>query len=167
MRIENSFLEKIAVKPQDWRHSRLWSLSRVDLTSLVRTEEGSPPLELTYDDLHEKWTARREGNDLTADLDPLRANFVLVALENLQVARWLAPGDEAAATALAKPLLTFTITERTVDDFGDESGKKQQSLTLAPEPSSGVIYGKISSDPSPFILDPESFLKLGIPLLDE
>lgn len=167
MRIENSFLEKIAVKPQDWRHARLWSLSKFDLTSLVRTEEGSPPLELTYNDLHEKWTARRDGNDVTADLDPARANFVLAALENLQVTRWLAPADEAAAAALAKPTLAFTITENTVDDFGDRVGEKQDTLTLATVPSSGVIFGKISSDPSPFILDPESFLKLSIPLLDD
>jgi hypothetical protein len=167
MRIENSFLEKIAVKPQDWRHSRLWSLSKVDLTSIVRTDDGSPPLELAYNDLAETWKARRDGNDVTADLDPARANFVLAALENLQVTRWLAPADEAAAAALAKPILTFTITENTVDDFGDRVGEKQETLTLATDPSSGVIYGKISSDPSPFILDPESFLKLGIPLLDE
>lgn len=167
MRIENSFLEKVAVKPQDWRHSRLWSLSKVDLTSLVRTEEGSPPLELTYDDLNEKWKAIRDGNDVTADLDTARANFVLAALENLQVTRWLAPTDEAAAAVLAKPALSYVITEKTVDDFGDELGKKQQTLTLATESSSGLIFGKISSDPSPFILDPESFLKLSIPLLDD
>lgn len=168
MRIEDSFLEKVAVKPQDWRHSRLWSLSKVDLTSLVRTEEGSPPLELAYNDLAETaWKARRDGNDVTADLDPLRANFVLAALENLQVSRWLAPTDEAAAVVLAKPFLTFAITENTVDDFGDDVGTKQQTLTLATESSSGLIFGKISSDPSPFILDPESFLKLSIPLLDD
>lgn len=167
MRIENSFLEKIAVKPQDWRHSRLWSLSKVDLTSLVLKEEGSPPLELSYNDLAETWKARCNGDDVTADLDPARANFVLAALENLDVIRWLAPADETAAAALAKPILTFTLTENTVDDFGDNVGEKQEILNLATEPSSGVIYGKISSDPSPFILDPESFLKLSIPLLDE
>lgn len=167
MRIDNSFLEKIAVNAHDWRHSRLWSLSKVDLTSLVRTEEGSPPLELTYDDRIEKWKARREGNDVTSDLDTARANFVLAALENLQVTRWLAPADEAAAVVLAKPALTFAITEKTVDDFGDDVGKKMETLTLATESSSGLIYGKISSDPSPFILDPESFLKLSIPLLDD
>lgn len=167
MRIENSFLEKIAVKPQDWRHSRLWSLSKVDLTSLVRTEEGSPPLELSYNDLAETWKARRNGADVTADLDPARANFVLAALENLQVTRWLAPADESAAAALAKPFLTFSLTENTVDDFGDHVGEKQEIITLAADPSTALIYGKISSDPSPFILDPESFLKLGIPLLDE
>lgn len=167
MRIDNSFLGKIAVKAQDWRHSRLWSLSKVDLTSLVRTAGDSAPLELSYNDLAEKWQARRDGEDLTADLDPARANFVLAALENLQVTRWLSAADEEAATALAKPALTFILTENTVDDFGDRVGQKTETLTLAPDPSSGLIYGKISSDPSPFLLDPESFLKLGIPLLDD
>lgn len=167
MRIDNSFLDKIAVKAQDWRHARLWALSKVDLTSLVRTASDSAPLELSYNDLAEKWQARRDGQDLTADLDPARANFVLATLENLQVARWLAPSDEAAAAALANPSLSFTLTENTVDDFGDRVGQKTETLNLALDPPSGLIYGKISSDPSPFLLDPESYLKLGIPLLDE
>lgn len=167
MRIDNSFLDKIAVKAQDWRHARLWALSKVDLTSLVRTASDSAPLELSYNDLAEKWQARRDGQDLTADLDPARANFVLATLENLQIARWLAPSDEAAAAALANPSLSFTLTENTVDDFGDRVGQKTETLTLALDPPSGLIYGKISSDPSPFLLDPESYLKLGIPLLDE
>ncbi len=167
MRIDNSFLEKVAVKPQDWRHARLWSLSKVDLTALVRTAGDSPPLELSYDDLAERWQARLNGEDVTADLDPAHANFVLATLENLQVARWLSPEDETAAKALAKPSLSFEITENTVDDFGDRVGEKKETLTLAADPSSGLVYGKISSEPSPFIVDPESFLKLGIPLLDE
>ncbi len=167
MRIDNSFLTKIAVNAHDWRHARLWSFYKVDLTTLVRTQEGLPPLELAYDDRDESWKATRSGNDVTADLDPVRANFILTTLENLAVARWLAPNDEAAAKALAKPALTFTATENTIDDFGEISGSKTRTLTLAPDPATNLIYGKLSSDPSPFTLDAETFLKLSIPPLDE
>ena len=167
MRIDNSFLTKIAVNAHDWRHARLWSFSKVDLTSLVRTQDGSPPLELSYIDISESWKATCSGKDVTADLDPARASFILTALENLAVARWLAPTDEAAVKALAKPALTFTAIENTIDDFGEISGSKARTLTLAPDPATNLIYGKLSSDPSPFTLDAETFLKLSIPPLDK
>lgn len=167
MRIDRSFLDKIAVNAHDWRHARLWSFYKVDLTKLIRTQGEDPPLELTYDDSDPSWKAARSGNDVTADLDPLRANFILTTLENLSVARWLAPGDEAAAKALSKPALSFTATENTIDDFGDISGSKTRTITLAPDPATNLIYGKLSSDPSPFTLDADTFLKLSIPPLDE
>ena len=166
MRLENSFLDSIAVRPHDWRHARLWSISKVDLTNLTRTETGSPPLELTYNDLAEQWKATRSGEEITSNLDPSRAAFVLKTLENLQVIRWLTPTDEAATAALQNPALTFELKENTFDDFGDENGTKSQTLTLAPDPVTNTVFGKISSDPSPFTLSPESFLKLSIPLLD-
>jgi hypothetical protein len=167
MRIDNTFLEKVAVNPHDWRHARLWSLSVVDLKEIIRTETGSPPLELKYDWGSEKWHAARAGEKITADLDPARANFLLKTLENLKVSRWLSPGDEAAAKALKTPSITFHITQGTVDDLGDDAADKHETLTLAPDPTTKLIFGKISSDPSPFTLTAEDFLKLNIPLLDE
>lgn len=167
MRLDNSFLTKIAVNAHDWRHARLWSFYKVDLTKLSLMQGEELPLELFYEDSDTSWKATRAGKDITADLDPARANFILTMLETLTVARWLAPGDEAAAIALAKPSLTFTTTENTVDDFGDISGAKIRTLILAPDPATNVVYGKLSSDPSPFTLDANTFQKLSIPPLDE
>jgi len=167
MRLDNSILGKIAVRPNDWRHARLWSLSVVDVREITRTEAPSPPLRLTYDWNMEKWKAFRDGKEITASLDPARANFLLKTLENLQVSRWLSPADEAAAKVLETPALTFAITEKTLDEFGEENGERTHILTLALDPASQTVFGKIDSDPSPFTLLPENFLKLSIPLLDE
>jgi hypothetical protein len=167
MRLDNSFLRKIAVRPADWRHARLWSLSRVDLTTLERTAAGQPMLRLTYDFLGETWKAFSNGTDSTDDLDPARADFLLSTLENLKAARWLSPADEEAAAALTNPSLIFSITETTLDEFGEDSGQLTRTLTLALDTSSKTIYGKISFDPSPFTIAPEDFLKLSIPLLDQ
>jgi hypothetical protein len=164
-RQDNRFLEKIAVNVHEWRHARLWSFSKVDLTKITRTEAGSPSLELSYNDLAETWKATREGKDATADLDPILASYVLTSLENLQVASWLSPTDADAINALASPALSFTITENTVDDLGDTNGAKSVTLTLAH--GRNIVFGKISSDPSPFTLTPENYLKLAIPLLDQ
>ena len=167
MRLDNSFLNKIAVRPNDWRHSRLWSVSRVDLSTLVRTVAGEPALNLRYDFFAETWNASLDGKDVTANLDPARADFLLGILENLQVTRWLSPGDEAAAKALENPALSFALTEKIIDEFGDKKGERTQTLTLALDPTSNTVFGKISSDTSPFTITPETFLKLSIPLLDD
>ena len=167
MRIENAFLEKIATRSHDWRHARLWSLSVVDLQKLTRADGGEPPIELAYVWNDEKWQAARSGADLTSSLDPARSNFLLKALENLQVSRWLSPTDETARTALKNPTLTFTVTEDTVDDFGEKNGTQTRTLTLAPDPATNLIYGKLDSDPDYFTLATESYIKLNIPLLDE
>lgn len=171
MRLENRFLDSIAIRPHDWRHARLWSLSRVDLTSLSRTEnipdEAPSPLVLNYSDHSETWQASKDGENVTSNLDPPRASYLLGILENLQVARWLSPTDEAALSALEKPTLTFQITENTIDDFGDINGTSQKTLSLAVDPETKTVYGKTSTDPSPFTLPAETFLKLSIPLLDQ
>ncbi len=167
MRLDNRFLEKIAIRPHDWRHARLWSLSRVDLTSLTRTEPDSPALTLNYDFLGESWRAFKGETEVTSTLDPARATFLLGVLENLQVTRWLSPADESAAAALQNPTLTFELTENMIDDSGETSGKKTEALSLALDTSNQVIYGKLTSDPSPFILAPEAYVKLNIPLLDQ
>jgi Domain of unknown function (DUF4340) len=167
MRLDNLFLDKIAVRPNDWRHARLWSISVVDVKEITRTEPGSAPLRLAYEWQSEKWKALYEGQETTASLDPARANFLLTTLENLQVARWLSPADEAAAAALKNPALTLSVTEKTLDQDGEDSGEQTRTLTLALDQTSKTVFGKISSDPSPFTLPPETFLKLSIPLLDE
>ncbi len=167
MRLDPSFLEKIAVNPHEWRHALLWSLSRVDLKTIVREEEGNPPLKLNYDFLDDKWQAFQAGEEATANLDPARANFVLEVLENLQVSRWLSPLDEQGLTALLAPTLTFVVTERTVDEFGDPTGESSETLYLTLDPETQTIYGKRSNEPAMFTITPEAYLKLGIPLLDE
>lgn len=167
MRLDESFLQQIATRSQDWRHARLWSINRVDLTHLHRTQMGENALEMQYNDLHESWLAFRDGNDLTSDLDPSRANFLLTALENLQVSRWLQAEDEVALAALEKPTLSFDITSNLVDDFGDEIGKETVQLLLAADPNRQLVFGKVSNDPNPFTIDPQDFLKLNISLLDQ
>lgn len=167
MRIPREFLEKIAINSQSWRHSRLWSLSRVDLTSLERREGEEPPIELSYSFLDETWEALQNEKDLTSQLDPTKAEFLLTSLENLQVSTWLSPADPLAKNALESPDLSFTITENTIDEFGEEDGQNIRILDIATDTESRNIYGRLSTEEAPFILAPEDLLKLLIPLLDE
>lgn len=167
MRLDEDFLSKIAINPHEWRHARLWSFSTVDLKEIVRHEAGVDSLKLEYSFNDEASKAFRGDKEVTANLDQARANYLIGVLENLQVTRWLSPKDETAALILEKPTLSFDITQGMVDEFGSIPGEIKQTLTLAVDPESRQVYGKVSTEDSYFILASETFLKLQIPLLDE
>ena len=167
MALDPAFLQKIAIRPHEWRHARLGSFNRVDLKSLKRRQAGDGMLELKYDPIGDTWTAFRGGEEVTAGLDPLKANFLIGVIENLQVTNWLSPTDELAATVLETPLLSFEIVEKTVDDFGDETGEKTETLLFGVHPETRLIFGKKVSEGSCFTISEDAFRNLNMPLLDE
>lgn len=167
MSLDIAFLEKIAVRQHEWRHARLGSFNRVDLVSLKRQEIGAEALELRYFFNDEAWIASRGGKDVTANLDQLKANFLMGVIENLEVANWLSENDEEAAAALQSPLLTFEITQNLVDEFGGEIGKETEVISIGLNKTTGEIYGKKASEGLYFTLSEETLLKLSIPLLDK
>lgn len=168
MRVDSSLIQAIAVRPYEWRHARLWSVDRVHLFSIVRQAGNTPPLTLRYNFIDEAWTANREGNDLTPSLDPARANYMLTNLEGLKVSRWLATDDAGALTALLKPSLILTVVEKTTDAEGNDSGVSIRTVTLAPAApgaNPGFYYGRLNSEPHPFLLNAAVYQKIaGDPL---
>ncbi|RPJ33236.1 MAG: DUF4340 domain-containing protein [Verrucomicrobiaceae bacterium] len=166
MRVDESFLASIPVRPYEWRHSRLWSVDRVNLLGIMRVDDGGPPLVLKYQFNQESWQAGQEGKDLTPRLDPARANFMLSVLEGLKVSRWLAANDEQALAALAKPSLSLTVTEFTTDDEGETAGIMDRTVVFAPAGTPGFFFGRLGEDPHPFLLDAETYGKLAAGLLE-
>jgi hypothetical protein len=137
--------------------------------AIDRTRATEAPLELRYTFNPEQWTARRAGDDLSASLDPTRANFMLSILEGLKVTRWLSPTDEAADTALATPSLRFKIVEKATNDLGDFTGLITREVHFAPGssgPNPGFYYGRASSDSHPFLLDRDTYTKLALEILE-
>ena len=167
MCLDIDFLEKIAVRQHEWRHARLGSFNRVDIVSLKRQDMQAEPLELSYDVVGDTWKAKRGGIDVSADLDSLKANFLMGVIENLEVKNWLSEDDEEAASALENPFLKFEIQQRLVDEFGDKTGEVTEVISIGSNKSTGKIYGKKSSENLYFSLSDETVLKLSIPLLDE
>jgi hypothetical protein len=167
MLLDNDFLEKITVRQHEWRHAILGSFNRIDLVYLKRSENQAEPMELSYDVIEDTWKARRGGNDVTENLDQLNANFLMSVVEGLEVTNWLSEDHEGAKLALEKPLLTFEIMQRLVDDFGDETGKVTEVITIGVNKITGEIFGKKSSENLYFSLSKETKDMLSIPLLDE
>lgn len=170
MRVDESLVATIAVRPYEWRHSRLWSLDRVNLIAIERKPAAAPPLLLKYKFIEESWQAESNGQDRSDALDPARANFMLSVLEGLKVARWLAPADAAAATALTNPSLSLSVIEKTVNDEGDFAGLVTRKLTFAPAatgPNPGFYYGRLNTETHPFLISREIYQKLAAEVFEK
>lgn len=170
VRIDRAFLTHVSIHAWQWRHARLWSLSKVDLEKIERTTASQPPLVLGYDFITENWTAEQNGNNLADEINPAKANYLLGALETLEVTRWLAADDADALAALAQPALTLAVEERKVDETGDATGHIRRVLHLAPAPGSNPApfhYGRMDGERHPFMIDTATFDKLAVDLMSE
>ncbi|MEY4570077.1 MAG: hypothetical protein RLZZ398_1516 [Verrucomicrobiota bacterium] len=170
MRVDQSLVSSIAVRPYEWRPARLWSLDRVNLMAIDRKSGTEPPLMLRYDFNKEEWTASRAEKDITPSLDPARANYLLGILEGLKVNRWLSPDDESAAKALLRPTLVFKVIEKSTNDTGDFTGLVSREITLAPGSAGenpAFYYGRLNSDAHPFLLDRDTYGKLATDLFEK
>jgi len=171
MRVDASLIASIAVRPYEWRHARLWSLDRLNLMAIERTDGAQSPLLLHYNfnDANKTWQATRDQKDITSEIDPARADYMLGILEGLKVTRWLSPTDDAAANALVSPVLTLAVQEKTTNEMNDLTGFRNRTIRFAPNipgPNPGFYYGRLDADPNPFLLDRETFGKLATDVLD-
>lgn len=171
MQVDSSLVASIAVRPYEWRHSRLWSVDRTSLMQIERTTNNAPPLRLRYDFAKsDPWTAGSGEKDLTSFLNPARADYMLGELEGLKVTRWLPADDPSATTALLTPSLTIRIIEKGTNEMGDFTGLISREVSLAPAttaPNPAFYYGRLGSDAHPFLLDRESYGKLATDLLEK
>ncbi len=170
MRIDPSLIAAIAVHPYEWRHARLWSVNRVNLVAIERQPAAAPPITLKYKFIDESWLAEVNGIDRSASIDPARAESMLSVLEGLKVSRWLAPSDEAAATALATPSLTLTVIEKSLTPDGDFSGLTNRQLTFAPATtglSPAFFFGRLTTESHPFLISRESYQALAADLFEK
>ena len=167
-RLEDDFLNAIAVRPYEWRQARVWSVSKVDLTNLIRLRVGAPPELLEYNWQDELWTAMRGDEDATPELIQTRANFLLDRIEGIECERWLAADDTAALSALARPSLRISVTENEVDDIGDVIGNTTRQIGFAPVPDHpGFFYGIRLGDSHPFLIAEDTVRSLALPLFDD
>jgi hypothetical protein len=170
VKLDDEFIRAIAIHPWQWRHPSVWSIPAVDLAGFVRTMEGRPPLEIGYKLVADSWHARENGIDRSSELATDRANRLVTLLVDLQGETWLAPDDEAARNALARPVLTFSLAVMTYDDKGEESGISRRLLQLAPasdRPDNSLFYGRVDQDPHAFVLGSETVRLLAVDLFGD
>ncbi|MDX1680171.1 MAG: DUF4340 domain-containing protein [Akkermansiaceae bacterium] len=169
MKVDASLIRAIAVQPHEWKHSRLWSLNRVDLTGLVIERPDTEPLVLTYNFMDvSPWKARRGNQDLTPKLVGAHATFMLDQLEGLRVARWLSASDAAALSALGNPSLMITAFENIVDEDDEVIDTRTRTVAFAPAPDFiGYHYGMRLGGSNPFLIKSNVYRKLAAKLLEQ
>ena len=163
MRVDEALIRSVAVRPYEWKNARLWSLDKVNLLAIQRSVAGSTPLTLKYRFIDEMWNGEIDGRDVSATVDPVKANYFLSVLEDLKVSRWLAPNDEAALNALRTPSLVIDVVEKKFDDLGEFAGTGSRKLTLAPSDSSArpsSYFGRMGSEANLFTIDAETYGKI-------
>jgi hypothetical protein len=141
----------------------LWSLDKVNLLAIRREAMGAPALTLRYRFIDEVWSGEIDGRDISATLDPVKANYLLSVLEDLKVSRWLAPNDEAAISSLRTPSLVIDVVEKKFDESGEFAGTESRKLTLAPGDSSNrpaIYFGRMGSEANLFTIDAETYGKI-------
>ncbi|MCP5543461.1 MAG: DUF4340 domain-containing protein [Akkermansiaceae bacterium] len=169
MRVDRSILHEILVRAHEWRHARLWSVNRAHLIGIRRDTGDGEPLLLRYQFLDETWNAERDGKDLTGELDPTRANYLLGVLEGMNVSRWLGTEDDEAAEALMKPSLVLTVTEFVTDDEEEVTGVQDRTVAFAPSEAGdepAFYFGKLDTEPHYFVIDRAMYRKISISPLD-
>ena len=160
MKIDPSLISSIPIQPYEWRHDRLWSINKFNLMAIERKINQELPLMLRYEFNTEAWSASNDGKDLTASIDPMRANYILSTLEGLKVTRWLSPDDRPATEALFNPSLSIKMIENETENF---KGLITREVLFAPSSAGknpAFYYGRLSSETHPFLLDRETYHKL-------
>jgi hypothetical protein len=147
----------------------MWSVDRGNLLGIRHQRDAETPTVLKYKDEDDSWEARRDNKDITAELDPARARYLLDQIEGLKVSRWLAPDDAEALAALKNPSLTLTVTEWKLDDQAERQGVIDRCVRFAPAGGAnpGFVYGALEGDPNPFLLDRETYQKIAIELFEQ
>jgi hypothetical protein len=137
-----------------WRSLALPGFSINQIRSLKRTIGTTPPLEMKYNTLTQRWTIIQAGAEVTPMYATASIESLAGKLGTLSVANWLDSPDEANK-ALQNPAVIIEVQH---DQYGERAADTKlttTTLTLAPLPSSPnapLCYGKHSGEAGPFLI---------------
>ena len=168
--ISSESLNKMPLESYHWRSVRLWNMNRFEINGLIIKKSNEPPLELTHNFYTQVWTATQGGKDVTALLNPNKADKLLKKLTDIEVQHWIGPIADEAAFRLAEPNLEISVLVEDIDEEGIEQGKIRRELRLAEVVSgrtNGLYYGRTSENPNYFLLDSATFQRLALEILEK
>jgi len=167
--IKNDSIAKMELQPFRWRTSRLWNINRFDIKGLIIKRQDAPTLELEYNFYTQIWRATSEGKDVTALLNPHKAEKLLKKLSDIQVHHWLGLVSDSAAHRLQSPTLEISVLIEEIDEDGERLGLVPHVLKLSqivPDVPNQLYYGSTSLDPNYFLVDVATVGRLAVKLLE-
>lgn len=168
--LKGDSVAKMELQAFRWRTSRLWNISRFDIKGLNIKRQDAPALELEYNFYTQIWRATSEGKDVTALLNPHKAEKLLKKLSDIQVHHWLGPDSESAAHRLQTPTLEISVLIDEINDDGERIGLLPHVLKLSqivPNVPNQLYYGSTSLDPNYFLVDVATVKRLAVKLLED
>lgn len=168
VKVDPSMLTLIPTRPWDWRDTQLWKIAEPDVIGIRRQEANQEPLELGYEFVTEKWTAKQAGKDLSVELVSKRAELLLKNLLDLKADSWLRPDHTGASDALKAPWLTFSLLIREYDDEGKFKGIRNRNLSISKveQGEAALYFGRLQGDKNPFLLNQENAVALAADLFE-
>lgn len=136
-----------------WRSLALTGFTVGQFRSLKLMVGTDPALMLKFNPATARWSAERDGADVSSQLDAAFVEEMVQKLGGLSVENWLEnTGD--ADKALSTPAVTVQIEYET---FGDKPAvvlTEKRTLELAPTPAAGApfCYGRYSGVKEPFFI---------------
>ncbi len=173
--ISNATIGKIAHNSWQWRTSHVWHLPKQDILKITTQQKDKPSIELGYEHFAAKWTAKRDGVDSTAAINPNRANKLLGALESLETKSWIGPMHKQATAALKDPDTVISVTIGRVNNQGQNLLPIVKTLKIAHTQGKLIYFAKVDTVPkgpeteneySYFLLNPETIQKLYVDLFE-
>lgn len=167
-------LGKIAQHSWQWRTSHVWHIPRIDIQKITIHKRDQPAVELHYDHFTGNWTAKRNGQNASASLNPNRADKLLSSMDSLKTSRWLGPLHPQAMIALQEPDMAISVTLRKYDEQGNDLPPVEKTLRISQTPGGYITFAKVDTLPinpeddviSYFLLPPESVKKLNVDLFE-
>ncbi|MFI3242773.1 MAG: DUF4340 domain-containing protein [Akkermansia sp.] len=107
-RISPKLTRNFSLLRNKWKERQLLRFTQSSLREM-RMDYQQAPLELQYDYIGESWTGTLDGKDISANINPYRAQHYLRALQALRVFQWLDYDDADALRALEKPVFKISL----------------------------------------------------------
>jgi Domain of unknown function (DUF4340) len=168
-KLPNNFISKIPIDFNQWRDTKLLSISPVDFVGFGRSLVNRPSIQLSYDYLNEKWATSGSVEPQNI-INMARANKLISVISDLRVSSWLSRNDQEALEALATPSMKMNILSKTLNEFGEQAGLKQHVLEITPvtkELASQYFYGRLNSETDLFLLDRKTAMVLAADFFKE
>jgi hypothetical protein len=168
MRFDGSILGSV---PREWiryKSTRILAFAPLSIRTLAVSEEPAPPIECTYNHATGgKWTATRQGTDVTEFLDVQTLERLVNRLSEFEAHDWASDPAQGLA-ALRQPVLSI---ELAIEQFDESTGAPKPStvkLSLAPTTPgqrTALYYGRLNDEPNVFIVRSPLVEEVSAPIL--
>ncbi len=107
-RISPKLTRNFSLLRNKWKERQLMRFAQSTLREM-RMDYQQAPLELQYDYIGESWSGTLEGKDISANINPYRAQHYLRTLQKLRAFQWLDYDDQDALRALKNPVFKIRL----------------------------------------------------------